>query len=133
VLLTSSVTMLGAVGAAQEGRRAACVKWLVGTTMLGALFAILHLREWFKMFAEGWSPSQNPLGGSALVGATFFSITGLHLLHVICGVVAITVIAVAVSRGRLGASHVETTGLYWHFVDLVWMFVFPLVYLLNAR
>jgi cytochrome c oxidase subunit 3 len=101
--------------------------------MLGALFAILHLREWFKMFAEGWSPSQNPLGGSALVGATFFSITGLHLLHVICGVVAITVIAVAVSRGRLGASHVETTGLYWHFVDLVWMFVFPLVYLLNAR
>jgi cytochrome c oxidase subunit 3 len=133
VLLTSSVTMLGAVGAAQEGRRVACVKWLVGTTMLGALFAILHLREWFKMFAEGWSPSQNPLGGSALVGATFFSITGLHLLHVICGVVAITVIAVAVSRGRLGASHVETTGLYWHFVDLVWMFVFPLVYLLNAR
>jgi cytochrome c oxidase subunit III len=133
VLLTSSLTMLAAVGAVQADRRAAGVRWMAATAVLGALFAFLHLREWFKMFGEGWSPGKNPLGGSTLVGATFFSITGLHLLHVICGVVAISAIAAMVSRGRLSASHVETTGLYWHFVDLVWMFVFPLVYLLNAR
>jgi cytochrome c oxidase subunit 3 len=66
-----------------------------------------------------------------LFGATFFSITGLHLLHVISGVVALIVISRGFSRGWLTAGHVETTGLYWHFVDLVWMFVVPLIYLLN--
>lgn len=133
VLLTSSLTMLVAVGAAEAGRRAASVRWLLITSALGVIFAALHLREWFKMFGEGWSPSANPLGGSVLVGGTFFGITGLHLLHVTGGVVAIWVVAAKYSRGRLQPGHVETTGLYWHFVDLVWMFVFPLVYLLNTR
>ena len=133
VLLTSSLTMLGAVGAARAGQRAASVKWLAATVGLGVLFAALHLREWFKMFAEGWSPSTNPDGGPALFGASFFSITGLHLLHVTAGVVAITAVAAMFGRGRLTPGHIETTGLYWHFVDLVWMFVFPLVYLMNAR
>ena len=133
VLLTSSLTMLAAVRAAHMGQREACVRWLGLTTVLGIVFAALHLREWFSMFAEGWSPSANPLGGSVLFGASFFSITGLHLLHVIGGVIAITVVALSFRRGRLSAGHVETTGLYWHFVDLVWMFVFPLVYLMNAR
>jgi cytochrome c oxidase subunit III len=133
VLLTSSLTMLLAVSAARTGNRAATARWLGATILLGLLFAGLHLHEWFNMFAEGWSPSHNPLGGSALFGATFFSITGLHLLHVISGVVAIGVIAIMYHRGRLDASYIETTGLYWHFVDLVWMFVFPLVYLLNAH
>ena len=133
VLLTSSLTMLVAVRAAHMGQREVCVRWLGVTTMLGIVFAALHLREWFSMFAAGWSPSANPLGGSVLFGASFFSITGLHLLHVIGGVIAITVVALSFRRGRLTAGHVETTGLYWHFVDLVWMFVFPLVYLMNAR
>ena len=133
VLLTSSLTMLAAVRAAHMGQREASVRWLGLTTVLGIVFAVLHLREWFSMFAEGWSPSANPLGGSVLFGASFFSITGLHLLHVIGGVIAITVVALSFRRGRLSAGHVETTGLYWHFVDLVWMFVFPLVYLMNAR
>lgn len=133
VLLTSSLTMLGAVGAAQAGQRAASVRWLGSTVVLGIIFAALHLREWFSMFARGWSPTTNPLGGSVLFGATFFSITGLHLLHVIGGVIAITVVALGFRRGRLDEAYVETTGLYWHFVDLVWMFVFPLVYLMNAR
>jgi cytochrome c oxidase subunit 3 len=133
VLLTSSLTMLGAVGAAQAERRDSTVKWLGATVFLGALFAALHLREWFKMFAEGWSPSANPEGGSVLFGASFFSITGLHLLHVIGGVAAMTVVALMFRRGRLTPGHIETTGLYWHFVDLVWMFVFPLMYLMNAH
>lgn len=133
VLLTSSLTMLAAVAAAQAGQRSASVRWLGATIGLGLLFAGLHLHEWFGLFHEGWSLTSNPLGGSTMVGTTFFSITGLHLLHVISGVVAITVIAIGVARGRFDAGYVETTGLYWHFVDLVWMFVFPLVYLLNAH
>jgi cytochrome c oxidase subunit III len=133
VLLTSSLTMIAAVGAAQAGRRAATAAWMGATVGLGALFALLHLREWFTMFAEGWSPSTNPEGGPVLFGASFFSITGLHLLHVIAGVVALTVVALLFGRGRLTPGHIETAGLYWHFVDLVWMFVFPLLYLMNAR
>ena len=133
VLLTSSLTMLGAVAAARAGQRSSTVGWLAATIVLGVVFAALHLHEWFDMFHEGWSVSHNPLGGSALFGASFFSITGLHLLHVITGVVAIGVVAVMYHRGRLDPSYIETTGLYWHFVDLVWMFVFPLVYLLNAH
>lgn len=133
VLLTSSLTMLAAVAAAQRGDIPKTVRWMGITALLGATFAALHLREWLNMLHEGWSPSKNPLGGPAQFGATFFGITGLHLLHVTCGVLAIVVIALLVRRGKLTAGHVETTGLYWHFVDLVWMFVFPLVYLMNAR
>jgi cytochrome c oxidase subunit 3 len=133
VLLTSSLTMIVAVRAAAAGRTAAGVRWLGVTALLGAGFAALHLREWFSMFGEGWRPSQNPMGGSPLFGASFFGITGLHLLHVLSGVAVIAVVALAYRRGRLNAGHVVTTGLYWHFVDLVWMFVFPLMYLMNAR
>ena len=133
VLLTSSVTMLLAVAAAQAGRTAAGVRWLGVTALLGTAFAALHLREWLAMFHDGWSVSHNPLNGPAQFGATFFGITGLHLLHVVTGVVALLVIAAGFRRGRFTAGHVETTGLYWHFVDLVWMFVFPMVYLMNAR
>ena len=133
VLLTSSLTMVGAVIAAQSGRKAASLRWLAVTMLLGGVFAVLHLREWAAMIDEGWRLFRNPMGGSPLFGATFFGITGLHLLHVISGVVVIGVIANGFRRGRFGAGHVETTGLYWHFVDLVWMFVFPLIYLMNVR
>lgn len=133
VLLTSSLTMVAAVAAAQGGRTSAGVRWLSATIFLGLAFAALHLREWFAMIGEGWRLFQNPMGGSPLFGATFFGITGLHLLHVICGVIVIAVITIGFRRGRFDAGHVETTALYWHFVDLVWMFVFPLVYLMNVR
>jgi cytochrome c oxidase subunit 3 len=133
VLLTSSLTMVCAVLAAQSGRRSASLRWLGVTMLLGTAFAALHLREWTAMIGEGWRLFRNPLGGPALFGGTFFGITGLHLLHVVSGVVVIGVIALGFRRGRFDASHVETTGLYWHFVDLVWMFVFPLVYLMNVR
>jgi cytochrome c oxidase subunit 3 len=133
VLLTSSLTMLQAVSAARRDDRAGTAKWMWITIGLGTLFAGLHLREWFNMFKEGWSLSANPTGGTVQFGAAFFSITGLHLAHVISGVVALAVIAMMFKKGRLTAGHIETTGLYWHFVDLVWMFVFPLMYLLNAH
>ena len=133
VLLTSSLTVIAAVLAAQAGRKAAALRWLGATMLLGTLFAALHLREWVSMLGAGWRPFRNPLGGTPLVGATFFSVTGLHLLHVLVGVIVLAVIALGYRRGRFDAGHLETTGLYWHFVDLVWMFVFPLIYLLNMR
>ena len=133
VLLTSSLTMVAAVAAAQAGRVSASVRWLGATILLGIVFAALHLREWFAMIGEGWRLFQNPMGGSPLFGATFFGITGLHLLHVTCGVIVIAGITIGFRRERFDAGHVETTALYWHFVDLVWMFVFPLVYLMNVR
>ena len=133
VLLTSSLTIIAALLAAQAGRKTSALRWLGATMLLGTMFATLHLREWIAMIGEGWRPFRNPLGGTPLVGATFFSITGLHLLHVITGVVVIGVIALGYRRGRFDPGHLEATGLYWHFVDLVWMFVFPLIYLMNMR
>jgi len=133
VLLSSSLTVIAAVLAAQSGRKTTALRWLGATMLLGTLFAALHLREWVAMIGDGWRLFRNPLGGTPLVGATFFSITGLHLLHVITGVIVIGVIARGYRRGRFDPGHLETTGLYWHFVDLVWMFVFPLVYLMNVR
>lgn len=125
VLITSSLTMLGAVDASKAGDKPKALRFLASTMVLGIIFAGLHIREWFGLFDQGIRM------GSGLFGQTFFSITGLHLLHVICGVVAIGVIARGYSRSRLAPGHVETVGLYWHFVDLVWMFVVPLVYLTN--
>jgi heme/copper-type cytochrome/quinol oxidase subunit 3 len=133
VLLSSSLTMLVAVRAAKAGQKAKSIQWLGFTMLLGIMFVALHLREWFHMFGEGWRLFQNPAGGSVDFGAAFFSVTGLHLLHVVSGVVAIAVITWGYNRGSLDANHVETTSLYWHFVDIVWMFVFPLMYLMNAR
>jgi cytochrome c oxidase subunit III len=130
VLITSSLTMLGAVDSAKAGDKGKTSRFLWATMLLGVVFAGLHIREWFGLIDDGVRLFQNPWG-SPLFGATFFSITGLHLLHVISGVIAIGVIARGFLRGRLTAGHVEITGLYWHFVDLVWMFVVPLVYLLN--
>ena len=125
VLITSSLTMLGAVDSAKAGDKGKAMRFLFSTMALGAIFALLHIREWFELFGRGITIS------SGLFGQTFFSITGLHLLHVISGVVALFVVAMKFSGGKLTPSHVETTGLYWHFVDLVWMFVVPLVYLTN--
>jgi cytochrome c oxidase subunit III len=132
VLITSSLTMLGAVDAAKLGDKAKASRFLWSTILLGVIFAGLHLREWFGMIGEGVRLFQNPWG-SSLFGATFFSITGLHLLHVVCGLIALIVVDRKFASGRLTPGHVETTGLYWHFVDLVWMFVVPLIYLLNIQ
>jgi len=130
VLITSSLTMLGAVDASKAGDKAKTRRWMGITMVLGAIFAILHIREWAGLIGEGVRLFQNPWG-SPLFGASFFGITGLHLLHVISGVTAIGVVARGFSRGSLTAGHVESTALYWHFVDIVWMFVVPLVYLMS--
>src|SRR5882724_6276473 len=130
VLITSSLTMLGAVDSAKTGDKAKTNRFLWSTILLGVIFAGLHIREWFGLIDEGVRLFQNPWG-SGLFGAAFFSVTGLHLLHVSAGVVALIVVGLLYQHGRYDSDHLEVLGLYWHFVDIVWMFVVPLVYLLS--
>jgi cytochrome c oxidase subunit 3 len=131
-LLSSSVTMVMAVRAMKLGDRASTVRWLLGTITGGLAFIVLHAIEWAELIHEGVRLFQNPWG-SPLFGATFFALTGLHMTHVAIGVSYLGVVAALVGRGRLSEEDVEVSGLYWHFVDLVWMFIFPLVYLLSVK
>ena len=131
ILITSSLVMLMAVRSAKSGDRAGAVRWTLVTAVMGLVFAVLHIREWLSMIGEGVTLFHNPWG-SSLFGASFFSVTGLHLLHVTAGVIALVAVAMKYKSGRYKADDVEIMGLYWHFVDLVWMFVVPFVYLLNV-
>jgi cytochrome c oxidase subunit III len=130
ILVTSSLTMLFAIEAARSGAKQRAFRWMMVTALLGALFGFLHIREWLHLIDEGMTMFKNPWG-SGLFGASFFSVTGLHLLHVTGGVVALVAVGIRYLGGRYDADDLETTGLYWHFVDMVWMFVVPLMYLLN--
>ena len=131
ILVSSSLTMFLGVRAGKRGDRTAAFRWVLITAAGGAIFAFLHLREWMGLIDDGVRLYKNPWGNN-LFGASFFSITGLHLLHVTCGIVALLVIGMRFKAGRSDADDLEITGLYWHFVDLVWMFVVPMVYLLNV-
>ena len=130
ILLSSSLTMTIGVRSAQKGDKAGALRWTMITAALGILFATLHIREWMGMIGEGATLFHNPWG-TPLFGSLFFSITGLHLLHVTGGVVALIAVGLRYKGGRYNADDLEITALYWDFVDLVWMFVVPLVYLLN--
>jgi cytochrome c oxidase subunit III len=130
VLLTSSLTMLIGLRSAREGNKARAFILVMVTAALGLIFALLHVREWLALIGEGMTMFKNPWG-TGLFGASFFSITGLHLTHVTCGVIALLVVGLRYKGGRYKADDIEVLGLYWHFVDIVWMFVVPLVYLLN--
>jgi len=130
ILLTSSLTMLIGLRAAKNGDKSAAFRWTMITAALGIVFAFLHIREWLGLIGDGMTLFKNPWG-TGLFGASFFSITGLHLTHVVSGIIALLVVGVRYKGGRYNADDVEILGLYWHFVDLVWMFVVPLVYLLN--
>jgi cytochrome c oxidase subunit III len=132
VLLSSSVTMVLAVRAAKLEERSGVVGWLLATMLGGILFDVLHLREWLGLIEEGVRLFKNPWG-TPLFGATFFGLTGLHMTHVTIGVVYLGIVAFGISRSKFTEEDVEVSGLYWHFVDLVWMFIFPLVYLMSAK
>ncbi|MBM3785456.1 MAG: cytochrome oxidase subunit III [Acidobacteria bacterium] len=126
VLLTSSLTMVWAVEAMRKTDRRAAARWLAATILGGVAFIALHLTEWRHLLHDGVSPS-------TLFGSVFFGITGLHMAHVAAGTLYLSALATGVARGKFAAEDVETGGIYWHFVDLVWMFVFPLVYLMAVR
>jgi cytochrome c oxidase subunit 3 len=131
ILITSSLTMFLGVRAAKLGNRGAAFRWTMTTAVGGVIFAILHLREWMGLIQEGVGMFHNPWG-NALFGASFFTITGLHLTHVTIGIIVLLVVGMRYKSGRFNGDDLEITGLYWHFVDLVWMFVVPLIYLLNV-
>jgi len=132
-LLSSSLTMVMAVHAMNHGDRKAAARWILATMAGGAAFVVLHLSEWMKLInVEHVTPFQNPWG-VPLFGGTFFALTGLHMTHVILGLIYLAIVCQGVMRGKFKPEDVEVSGLYWHFVDLVWMFIFPLVYLMSAR
>ena len=135
-LLSSSLTMVMGVSASARGDKKAVRKWILLTILFGVTFIVLHLFEWRHLINEGLSPFSLPKewlkewpGASPLFGATFFGITGLHMFHVATGAIYLSVVAARVNK--LKHEDVEISGLYWHFVDLVWMFVFPMIYLLS--
>jgi len=132
VLLSSSLTMVLAVAAAHRHDVKKAVRYLIFTMVCGAAFVLIHATEWVTLFHEGVTPWSNPWG-VPLFGGTFFGLTGLHMLHVTIGVAYLAIICAGYSKGKWTADHVEVSGLYWHFVDLVWMFIFPLVYLLSVN
>jgi cytochrome c oxidase subunit 3 len=132
ILLTSSVTMVMAVRAARLDQQASVAKWLLATMAGGVAFLIIHATEWAGLIEEGVRLFRNPWG-APLFGAAFFTLTGLHMTHVFCGVCYLGVVAFLVRKRKLTSEDVEVSGLYWHFVDLVWMFIFPLVYILNVK
>ena len=125
ILLSSSLTMVLAFAAVDRRDDAGARKWL-GLTVLGGLaFLVIKAIEWSLEISAGRIP------GASGFWSFYFTMTGLHGLHVLGGVVINAALWIAAARGRLQpiASRVEYAGLYWHFVDLVWIFLFPLLYL----
>ncbi len=141
-LLSSSLTMVFGVSASSRGDKAAARKWIVATIFFGLAFIVLHLIEWNHLISEGMRPfflpehwvktftNSDGIPPTPLFGATFFTITGLHMFHVFTGTIYLAIVAARVPK--LKHEDVEISGLYWHFVDLVWMFVFPLIYILSV-
>jgi cytochrome c oxidase subunit 3 len=132
VLISSSGTMAMAVNFGYRRDRRTTAALMLATAVFGAMFVGMQAFEWTKLIHEGVRPWGNPWGAPQF-GASFFMITGFHGLHVSCGVILLLVIASKVWCGHYDRSGdysaVEIAGLYWHFVDLVWVFIFAFFYL----
>ena len=141
VLISSSGTMAMAVNYAYRRDRRKTVMLILFTALMGATFVGMQAFEWTKLISEGVRPWSNPWGAEQF-GASFFMITGFHGTHVTIGVIFLLIVARKVWRGdydrgergfftsrRGGYEQVEIMGLYWHFVDLVWVFIFAFFYL----
>ena len=142
VLIASSLTMALAVRSAQLGRRRAIVTFLVLTMILGSVFLGIKADEYHHKWVEGHVPGPGfhfPGDEAAHVRIFFslyFAMTGLHALHMIIGIGVLAVMLVMAARGRFGPGYhnpIECSGLYWHFVDIVWIFLFPLLYLVGRH
>jgi len=141
ILISSSGTMAMAVRFGYLRDRKKTTILLIATALFGVSFVGMQAFEWTKLISEGVRPWGNPMG-AAQFGSTFFMITGFHGFHVSIGVIFLFIVARKVWRGdyevgrkgfftsRKGSYEmVETMGLYWHFVDLVWVFIFAFFYL----
>jgi cytochrome c oxidase subunit 3/cytochrome o ubiquinol oxidase subunit 3 len=127
MLLMSSLTMVLALSAIQRGDLRRMRLWLLATASLGALFVTGQVYEFTSFYREGLSLSTN------LFGSSFFVMTGFHGVHVTLGILMLLSLYTISARGGLGpekAEVVELTGLYWHFVDIVWIVIFTVVYLI---
>ena len=127
VLLMSSLAMVLGLAAVQRGSRWGAIGWLGATAALGAGFLGFQAYEFYHFYHAGLTLSSN------LFGSTFFVLTGFHGAHVAVGVILLLTLVVMALRHNLGpekALNVEIVGLYWHFVDVAWIVIFPLVYLI---
>jgi cytochrome c oxidase subunit 3 len=140
VLIGSSLTMAFAVRAAQTGQQRATIVYLLLTMALGLTFLVIKFFEYKHKFELNHVPGPNFRFEGALAPqveiflSLYFALTGLHALHMIIGFGIMTVILVMAVRGRFSPqwyTPVELAGLYWHFVDIVWIFLFPLLYLVD--
>ncbi len=129
LLICSSVTMVKGLSAVKRGDRTWATLHLLATAAGGALFLGLQAYEWTHLIHRGMTLSGNPWG-SSLFGPTFFILTGFHGMHVTGGVLYLLTTVFMFRRGSWDYNEVEITGLYWHFVDLIWILVFTFVYLL---
>ena len=140
VLIASSLTMAMAVRSAQTGKRIATVNWLLVTMALGLTFLVIKFFEYKHKFELNHVPGPNFVfeGPHAdqveIFISLYFTMTGLHALHMVIGFGLLSVIAWMAYKGRFSPewnTPVELSGLYWHFVDIVWIFLFPLLYLVH--
>jgi cytochrome c oxidase subunit 3 len=140
VLITSSLTMALAVYGAQVGRQRLLIGALLVTMLLGSVFLVIKGFEYHHKFAEGLVPGagftyEGPDTPHAqLFFSLYFALTGFHALHMVIGLGLLTWLVLGARRDRFGPAYhspVEICGLYWHFVDIVWIFLFPLLYLVG--
>jgi heme/copper-type cytochrome/quinol oxidase subunit 3 len=127
ILICSSVSMVKAYASAVADDQRALRRWLLLTVAGGATFVSIQAVEYHHLLENGFSPA------SGLFGSTFYTMTGFHGFHVTCGVISMIYVTIRAFRGEYagGRYHgVETIGLYWHFVDLVWIILFTIVYLI---
>ena len=142
VLICSSFTMALAVRASQIGQNRLVMIFLFLTIVLGTVFLGIKFTEYYQKFEEhlvpGWDFNFEGaiVSGAEIFFSFYFAMTGMHAVHMIIGISLLTVLIVKAARGRFSASYntpVELVGLYWHFVDIVWIFLFPLLYLLGRH
>jgi cytochrome c oxidase subunit III len=143
ILICSSLTMALAVRAAQLGKKAALISFLLLTLLLGLTFIGIKLGlEWRHDYLEGFAPGVNwTFAGPdsrhlELFFCFYFFLTGVHALHMVIGAGILTTLIIMAARGRFSPQRynaVEVSGLYWHFVDIVWIFLYPLLYLIGGR
>ena len=127
LLICSSVTMVKAFAAVQDGQMKQLRLWLIATVLIGATFVGVQVYEYRELIGHGFVPSRD------LFASTFYTMTGFHGFHVTMGVVCLIYVTLQAFRGRYTATDhrgVEVIGLYWHFVDLVWIILFTIVYLI---
>jgi heme/copper-type cytochrome/quinol oxidase subunit 3 len=119
VLLSSSLTMALGVEAARQGQRSALRRWLLATAALGGLFLAIKGTDYAHMWRHGFTMA------TSLFGSCYYLLTGFHALHVLSGVILLLVLAA--TAPRVGEDRVESSGLYWHFIDLVWVLLFAIL------